>query len=77
MIGLRAGAHFCHAPGMNDDATIKELYEELLKPIFTTFHQEGFVTKPSPQQKQQAEQNFTNGVTMARQARDRAIALLP
>lgn len=77
MIGLQAGAHFCHARGMNDDAIIKELYKELLKPIFTNFHQEAFVTKPSPQQKQQAEQNFANGVTMARQARDRAIALLP
>jgi hypothetical protein len=62
---------------MNDDAIIKELYKELLKPIFTTFYHDGFMSKPTPPQKQQAEQNFANGVTMARQARDRAIALLP
>jgi hypothetical protein len=62
---------------MNDDAIIKELYKELIKPIFTTFYQDAYVGKPTPQQKQQAEQNFTNGIAMARQARDRAIALLP
>jgi len=62
---------------VNDDAIIKELYKELLKPIFTTFYHDAFVDKPTPQQKQQAEHNFTNGVTVARQARDRAIALLP
>jgi hypothetical protein len=61
----------------NDADVIRKAYEDLIEVIFKNFYQEAFVSKPPPNQLQQAETNFRNGVAKARQARDRAIALLP
>jgi len=64
--------------GANDDAgIIKKSYEQLIQQIFNVYWNDAFIGKPTPQQIQQAEKKFREGVANARQARDRAIALLP
>jgi len=60
-----------------DTDIIKKSYEELIQQQFNVYWQGAFVGKPTPNQIQQAETTFRDGVTKARQARDRAIALLP
>ena len=63
---------------MNTDTDIiKKSYEELIQQIFNVYWNDAFVAKPSPKQIQEAENKFRDGVTKARQARDRAVALLP
>jgi hypothetical protein len=61
----------------NDTDIIKQAYEDLIQQLFNVYWQGAFVGKPKPNQIQQAETTFRDGVTKARQARDRAIALLP
>ena len=61
----------------NDPDIIKQSYEQLIQQIFNAYWNDAFVGKPTPNQIQQAETKFRDGVTKARQARDRAIALLP
>ena len=62
---------------MNDVDIIKKSYETLVQQIFDAYWNDAFVAKPLPTQVQQAETKFKNGIAAARQARDRAIALLP
>jgi hypothetical protein len=62
---------------MNDTDIIKKAYEELIQQLFNAYYNDAFIGKPAPNQIQQAETKFRDGVTKARQARDRAIALLP
>ena len=61
----------------NDTDIIKKSYEELIQQIFNAYWNDAFISKPAPNQIKQVEANFRDGVTKARQARDRAIALLP
>jgi hypothetical protein len=61
----------------NDTDIIKKSYEQLVEQIFNAYWNDAFIAKPAPNQIQQAEAKFRDGVTKARQARDRAIALLP
>ena len=62
---------------MNDTDIIKKSYEQLIQQIFDAYWNDAFVGSPPPNQVQQAEAKFQKGVTNARKARDRAIALLP
>jgi hypothetical protein len=63
---------------MNTDTDIiKKSYEELIQQIFNAYWNDAFLAKPTPKQIQRAETKFRDGVTKARQARDRAVALLP
>ena len=62
---------------MNDTEIIKKSYEQLIQQIFDAYWNNAFVAKPPPNQLQQAETKFREGITNARKARDRAIALLP
>ena len=62
----------------NADADIiKKSYEQLIEQIFNAYWNNAFVGKPTPNEIQQAETKFREGIAKARQARDRAIALLP
>ena len=61
----------------NDTDIIKKSYEQLIQQIFNAYWNDAFIGKPTPQQIQQAETKFRERVAQARQARDRAIALLP
>jgi hypothetical protein len=61
----------------NDADIVRKAYEELLQKQFEVYWQNAFVGNPTPTQIQQAERIFRDNVTKARQARDRAIALLP
>jgi hypothetical protein len=60
-----------------DADIIKKGYEQLIQQIFNAYWNDAFVGKPTPNQIQQAETKLRDGVSKARQARDRAIALLP
>ena len=62
---------------MNDTDVIKKAYEQLMQQIFDAYWNDAFVAKPASNQIQRAETKFRDGITRARQARDRAIALLP
>jgi len=62
-----------------DSDLIAESYAEALKTIFATFLTNTIAAAASPdpdQQRKAAEQDFQNGIRMARQVRDRAIQLL-
>jgi hypothetical protein len=61
----------------NDADIIRKAYEELIQKQFNTYWEDAFVGNPTPDQIQHAEATFRRNVTNARQARDRAIALLP
>jgi hypothetical protein len=61
----------------NDTEIIKKSYEQLIQQVFNDSWNDAFVGNPPPKQIQQAEAKFRDAVTKARQARDRAIALLP
>lgn len=62
----------------NSDAEIiRKAYEELIQKQFNTYWEDAFVGNLTPDQIQHAEATFRRNVTNARQARDRAIALLP
>ena len=60
----------------NDADIIRKAYEEIIQSNFKIFYHAAFESKPTPDEVQQAETRFRHGVTLARQARDRAIALL-
>jgi hypothetical protein len=62
---------------MTDTDIITKSYEELIRQDFNAYWNDAFIAKPTPNQLPQAEAKFRKGVTDARQARDRAIALLP
>jgi len=61
----------------NDANIIRKAYEDMIQEKFKVFYHQAFESKPTPDEAQQAETRFRNGVTLARHARDRAIALLP
>ena len=61
----------------NDADIIRKAYEELIQKQFNIYWEDAFVGNPTPDQIQHAEATFRRNVTNARQARDRAIALLP
>ena len=61
---------------MNDQQIIASAYEARLEQVYLTFHGECIVAHDQ-NAKQQAERRFTDGVTLARQIRDRALAILP
>ncbi|HEY7218253.1 MAG TPA: hypothetical protein VH985_07650 [Candidatus Binatia bacterium] len=61
---------------MNDQQTIAEGYEQIIKTVFSQFYQASVLAR-TPEEKAKAEQIFQTGVTFARQIRDRAIAILP
>jgi|GEM_PF-4646128 len=56
---------------------IKKSYEALVDQAFNAYWNNAFIGNPSSTQIQQAEARFKNQILAARQARDRAIALLP
>jgi hypothetical protein len=62
---------------MSDSDIIKNCYEDLVGQVFDAFYNDAFLAKPSPTQLEQAEAKFRNGILRAREARDKAIALLP
>jgi hypothetical protein len=56
---------------------IKKCYEALVGQAFNAYWNDAFIGTPPANQVQQAEAKFTKAIAAARQARDRAIALLP
>ena len=62
---------------MNDSDIIKECYKGLVQQLFNAYWNNAFIGNPSASQVQQAEAKFKSQIAAARQARDRAIALLP
>ena len=61
---------------MSDEDLIKEAYEEFVKTLFENFY-DAYTTSNSATHEKAAEQIFQNAVKTARNARDRAIAILP
>jgi hypothetical protein len=62
---------------MIDSDIIKKCYEVVVAQVFDAFYNDAFLAKPAPNQLQQAEVKFRNGILRAREARDKAISLLP
>jgi hypothetical protein len=62
---------------MSDSDIIKKSYEDMVGKIFDAYYNEAFISKPTPTQLQQAEAKFRAAIVQARQARDKAIQLLP
>ena len=61
---------------MTDLEIIDAAYADIVKEVWTAFYN-GSVAAQSQNDKQQAELRFSNGITLARQVRDRARAILP
>jgi len=61
---------------MSDEDLIKQAYEEFIKDLFKNFY-DTYTTSNSPTQEKAAEQIFQKAVKTARNARDRALAILP
>ena len=61
---------------MTDQQIITQAYEEKIKTLFSTFCDAWSLAKEADE-KMKAEQHFQIGVQLARQARDRAFAILP
>jgi hypothetical protein len=61
---------------MSDEDLIKQAYEEFIKNLFKTFY-DAYTTSNSSTHEKAAEQIFQNAVKAARNARDRALAILP
>ena len=61
---------------MTDEDLIKQAYEEFIKNLFKNFY-DAYTTSNSSTQEKAAEQVFQNAVKTARDARDRALAILP
>jgi hypothetical protein len=62
---------------MTDTQIITAAYQDALKQVFSVFFTSSAGAAGNAAAIQQAEQAFVAGVTLARSARDRAIALLP
>jgi hypothetical protein len=62
---------------MNDADLIKKCYEAIVQQVFNSYWNDAVIAKPPPNQIPQIEAKFKNSMLAARQARDRAIALLP
>jgi hypothetical protein len=59
-----------------DQQLIQSAYEDAIKRLYATLL-DGYATAGgAPDQEQQADRNFSAGVSSARRSRDRAIALL-
>ena len=59
-----------------DQKLIQSAYEDAIKGLYARLF-DGYAAAGGDQgQEQQADRNFTTGVTLARRSRDRAIALL-
>ncbi len=61
---------------MTDEDLIKHAYEEFIKNLFKNFY-DAYTTSNGSTQEKAAEQIFQNAVKTARDARDRALAILP
>jgi len=59
-----------------DQALINAAYQEAIKSLYTRLYNGYAEAGGVAAQEQQAEQNFTAGIALARRSRDRAIALL-
>ena len=57
---------------MSDEDLIKQAYEEFIKNFY-----DAYTASTSPTHEKAAEQIFQNAVKAARNARDRALAILP
>jgi len=56
---------------------IEDAYGETLKALFEKFYETYVVAASDDSGKQEAEQHFSAGVSLAASVRDRALALLP
>jgi hypothetical protein len=61
---------------MTDQQIITQAYEEKVQILFSTFSDAWSLAKDADD-KTKSEQHFQIGIQLARQARDRAIAILP
>jgi len=61
---------------MSDQDQIQQAYEEFIKNLFKTFY-DAYTTSNSSTHEKAAEQIFQNAVKAARNARDRALTILP
>ena len=61
---------------MSDEDLIKQAYEEFIKNLFKNFY-EAYTASTNPTHEKTAEQIFQNAIKTARNARDRALAILP
>jgi hypothetical protein len=59
-----------------DQKLIQSAYEDAIKGLYARLYQGYAEAGTVPAQEQQAEQNFSAGLALARRSRDRAIALL-
>ena len=61
---------------MSDEDLIKQAYEEFIRNLFRNFY-DAYTTSDGSTQEKAAEQIFQKAVKAARNARDRALAILP
>jgi hypothetical protein len=61
---------------MKDTEIIASGYEDTIKQVYSTFFT-SYITAEDQNAEQQAEQRFVQGIKVARQIRDRALAILP
>jgi len=61
---------------MSEDKLIQQAYEDFIKNLFKVFY-DAYTTSENPKDEAAAERKFTKAVKVARDARDRAIAILP
>jgi hypothetical protein len=61
---------------MSDEDLIQQAYEEFIKNLFKNFY-DAYTTSNGATHEKAAEQIFQNAVKAARNARDRALTILP
>jgi S-methylmethionine-dependent homocysteine/selenocysteine methylase len=61
---------------MSEDKLIQQAYEDFIKNLFKTFY-EAYTTSKNSKDEAAAERVFTKAVKIARDARDRAISIVP
>jgi S-methylmethionine-dependent homocysteine/selenocysteine methylase len=61
---------------VNEEDLIKQAYEEFIKNLFRNFY-DAYTTSNSSTEEKAAEQIFQKAVKAARNARERALAILP
>jgi hypothetical protein len=61
---------------MSDKDLIQQAYEEFIKNLFKNFY-DAYTASNNPTHEKAAEQIFQNAVKAARNARDRALTILP
>jgi hypothetical protein len=59
----------------HDQQTVLSAYDDVVKKLYATLFDSYVTAGGDANEQQQAEQRFSNGLTLARQSRDKAVAL--